>query len=604
MYSWDKFNIEIIDVEDFDDEGNSIVEDINTVYCSCPKCFSKTNQNTLIVNKKEEEWFCVNCSFAGNLIYGEKILPIDLYSEPWSYNLNLKNFSYVNNLSQKVIDNFSSKKISLDTLNHFKISQGLSFSKFTNSFIQHVIYPYYQNDVLVNLIYSNKNKHSEIGGLESCFNYDSIDEECTYFVLNELEVFSFYETGIKNVISFFGANNVKDVVSNQNKFFEFLNSIESKISNVKKIIIALPNSEITNVLKDELLRRLGKERCWVVQPPEVNYSWNQVLIDYGTEKFLKLLDTAKPIPVRGIFEIDDIEEQFDDLYHKGLRKGYSTGFTTVDQFYTVVPGQWTVLTGIPGHGKSNFLDGIMVNLAKNHDWRFALFSPENQPIARHFAGIMEKYYAKPFDIGKVNRINEEEKEEGKKWLKRHFSVILPHEDDSWSIDGILELAKVLVFRKGIRGLVIDPWNEIDHSRPNNQTETEYVSAVLTKIRQFARNMDVHVWLVAHPAKLYKDKDGKYPVPTPYDISGSAHYRNKADNAVTVWRNVGYEDQSVADIHIQKIRFKEVGRVGLCSLRFDSNTNSLVDDIDQFKRQQALDSGEVVPTEKLRIKESF
>ena len=141
-------------------------------------------------------------------------------------------------------------------------------------------------------------------------------------------------------------------------------------------------------------------------------------------------------------------------------------------------------------------------------------------------------------------------------------------------------------------------NELDHSRPNNQTETEYISSALTKIRQFARTYKVHVWLVAHPAKLYKDKDGKYPVPTPYDISGSAHYRNKADNAITVWRNVGHDDQTVSDIHVQKIRFKEVGKVGLVSLRYDPISGDFIDDIDQDKRRNALENGEVIHTAKL------
>jgi twinkle protein len=464
------------------------------------------------------------------------------------------------------------------------------------------VYPYYQENRLSNLVYFYGNNHaSEIGGIETCFNFDKIDSEHTIIVMDELEVFTFHECEKINVISLFGgySTNNQPIEKVKNKLLDFLTNIEDRLTQVKKITLALPNTEKGNLIKEELIRRLGKEKCWIVQPPEADYTWNDVLVDYGKQKFSWLLETAKPIPVRGLFDIDDVEDKLDELYHNGLRKGYSTGFLTVDQFYTVVPGQWTVMTGIPGHGKSNFLDAVMVNLAKNDDWRFGIFSPENQPIQRHFASIMEKYFEAPFDLGKPGRITEDQKEEGKKWLKKHFSIILPDEDANWSIDGVLELAKVLVYRRGMKGLVIDPWNELDHSRPGNQTETEYVSATLTKLRQFARNYDVHVWLVAHPAKLYKDKDGKYPVPTPYDISGSAHYRNKADNAVTVWRNVGHDDQSVADIHVQKIRFKEVGKVGLCSLRFDNGTGSFVDDIDQSKRRNALEEGVVIPTDKLR-----
>lgn len=573
--------------------------------CECPICHNKRKNkavNTLTVDENKGSWFCKHCGYSGNVFQGVQPVPIENHFSPWTLNPFIQNYVYENNLSPIVINNFAKKKISHTTLEHFKVSQGKKYFPSTEDNILCLIYPYFQDGKLVNLVYSHSGKNtSEIGGVQTCFNYDQIDNNHIYIVLDEFETFTFFECDKKNVISLFSGNNT-DNLSNEklkNKLLEFLTNIEDKLKNINKITLALPNTPKGTLIKDELIRRLGKEKCWIVQPPEENYSWNDVYVDYGKQRFNFLLETAKPIPVRGIFDIDDVEDKLDHLYYNGLRKGYSTGFESVDEYYTVVPGQWTILTGIPGHGKSNFLDAIMVNLAKNDDWRFAIFSPENQPIQRHFAGIMEKFFEAPFDLGKPGRITEEQKEEGKKWLKKHFSIILPDEDANWSLEGVLELAKVLVYRKGIKGLVIDPWNEMDHSRPGNQTETEYVSATLTKIRQFARNNDVHVWVVAHPAKLYKDKDGKYPVPTPYDISGSAHYRNKADNAITVWRNVGYEDQNVADIHVQKIRFKEVGKVGLCSLRHDNVSGSFIDDIDQSKRRASLESGEVVSTERLR-----
>lgn len=590
MHNWSDFKIEF-----------QILENIYEYETTCPKCTNQHNIPTLYVNTEEESWFCKHCGFSGTLYQGQQnISPNNI--EPWKLNPYIKNYQPNLTISKVAVENFKKKKITEQTLQHFKIGQAKIYFPNLQDLMTCLIFPYYQNQRLANLVYFyGKNRSSEIGGVISCFNYDSIQNEETYIVYDELEVFSLFEAGKPNVISLFGGFNYSNlsIEKIQNQALSFLSNIEERIQDVKKFIIAMPSTEIGEAIKDELIRRLGREKCWVVQPPEKNYTWNKILIDYGKNKLNGLLEIAKPIPVKGIFEIDDIEDKFDELYYKGLRKGYTTGFSTLNEYYTVVPGQWTVITGIPGHGKSNFLDALMVNLAKNHDFHFGIFSPENQPIARHFASILEKYYESPFDLGRHNRISEEEKELGKIWLKKHFSIILPDEDDNWSIDGVLNLAKVLVYRKGIKGLVIDPWNELDHSRPSNQTETEYVSSVLTKIRQFARNYDVHVWLVAHPAKLYKNQDGKYPVPTPYDISGSAHYRNKADNAITVWRNVGHEDQNIADIHIQKIRFKEVGKVGLVSLRYDSIAGVFIDDIDQNKRIKALENNEVIPTDKMR-----
>jgi len=597
MYRWKDFNINLAENEQLE---SKILE------ISCPKCYHKTkkHKNTLYINTELRSWFCKHCGFAGNLYQGFQPIPLNgTHITPWKLNPFISNYTH-KALNENIIEKFKKRKISKTTLEHFKVGQTKTYFPNLEENINCIVYPYYQNYQLVNLVYFNGNyRTSEIGGVKTCFNYDKINIEHTFIVFDELEVLTFFECDKENVISLFGGNNLdsQNLKKNTNLALEFLQNVEEKIEKIKKITIAFPNNEIANYIKDELIRRLGKERCWIVQPPENNYSWNDVFVEYGKDKLLFLLETAKPIPVRGIFEIDDIEEKFDELYHKGFKKGALTGWPTLDKHYTVVPGQWTIVTGIPSHGKSNFLDALFVNLAKNEDWKFAIFSPENQPLERHFANIIEKYFGQPFDLGRFNRISEEQKEEGKAWLRKHFSIILPHEDDSWSIDGILDLAKVLVYRKGINGLAIDPWNEMDHSRPPNQTETEYTSYTLTKIRQFARNYNVHVWLVAHPTKLHKDKDGRYPVPTPYDISGSAHYRNKADNAITIWRNVGYEDQNCVDIHVQKIRFKEVGKVGLVSLRYDFISGAFIDDIDQDKRKTALENGEIIPTEMLRRK---
>lgn len=598
MQTWKDFNIYL---------GEEVEQaDTGLFSASCPKC--KSSHPSLLVNMHNKVWFCQHCGFSGSLHQGLRIAPT-IQLNPWAENPNINEYNLVNEPNKTISNTFSKLGISNKTLQHFHITHKKNaYFPSSSSNQPALVFPYMKGSVVQNLIYLKGNERaSEYGGVPICFNYNGISEENTFIVLDEIEVLSFYESGKPNAISLFGGQDFKKEQNNNsiesiiNTRLEFLVTIEDKLKQIKKITIAMPSTDIGEQIKNELLRRIGKERCWVISPPEAEYTWNKTLSDYGAEKFHNLLANAKAIPVRGIFEVDDIEEELDNLYYNGLSKGASTGFPSVDDFYTVVPGQWTIVTGIPGHGKSNFLDAILVNLAKFNDWKFGLFSPENQPIARHFAGIMEKYYGQSFEKDRLNRISEEQKEDGKIWLKKHFSIILPHEDDNSTIDGILSLAKTLVFRKGIKGLVIDPWNEIDHARPSGQTETEYISMVLTKIRQFARNYNVHVWVVAHPAKLYKDKTtGKYPVPTPYDISGSAHYRNKADNAITVHRNVGGVDQDVSDIYIQKIRFKEVGRVGMASLRYNAISGQFTDDIDQEKRGIALTQTEATPTAQLMV----
>ena len=575
---------------------------LTSFYLQCPCCPEKRRKKdveTLFIDLKTKQWFCKHCGWAGNLIEG-----VQKYTDKdnvWSHNPFLDiNRIQLNNDS--FFKKFSSHSISKETLKHFKVGfipdQYIPVDCTEQSV---AAYPYFHNGSLVNIVYSGKYLTSEYGGIKSIFNYDAINNETTYITLNELELLSLYEAGITNVISLFGGISMSKPDSHfRNMLLDTLShpEVERRFKKVNKFIIALPNKEQSTFLIEELVRRLGKEKCWIIQPPMAGYTWNTILQNFSKEGLRRILNNAKAPKIRGILEVDDVEDQIDSLFEQGMTRGASTGFDTLDEYYTVVPGQWTVVTGVPGHGKSNVLDHIMVNLAKYSGWRFGIFSPENQPTSRHFASIMEKYAGQPFDKGRPGRMTEDKKDEAKRWVKDHFSVILPHEDDSWSLEGILDLAKSLVYRKGIKGLVIDPWNEIDHNRENNMSETEYISKALTTMRNFARIHQVHIWLVAHPAKLYKDKDGKYPVPTPYDIAGSAHFRNKADNAITVWRNAGRPDQTVADVHVQKIRYKEVGKLGRASLRFDPPSGCFIDDIDQDLRANSLENDLETPTEEL------
>lgn len=379
---------------------------------------------------------------------------------------------------------------------------------------------------------------------------------------------------------------------------------EGNLIESDQLVMVVPSS--SRSLEDELGRRLSRDRCSRVrysspseaplgededdEEPAVYPSACSVYQDLGAGVLVDMVARASPFPVSGIHELDDMEEAFEDLYSNGLQPGHSTGFPSLDSLYTVVPGQWTLVTGIPGHGKSTWLDGVMINLARRYGWRFGVFSPENQPPTRYFAGLMEKLLDKPFTEGPTPRITPSEKNSAKRWLNDRFKIILPDEEGGeWSLDSVLGLARILVRRYGIQGLVIDPWNEMDHSAAGDK-EVSYLSQALTKIRRFARLHSVHVWIVAHPTKLHKDADGMYPVPTPYDVAGGAHWRNKADNVVTVYRFVGHPDQEIADIHIQKIRFKEVGRVGIGHLRTNPLTNCWIDDVDYDRRMYNLDKG--------------
>jgi len=297
-----------------------------------------------------------------------------------------------------------------------------------------------------------------------------------------------------------------------------------------------------------------------------------------------------------IVNATDLVKRLQSYYDNGLPPGDKTGWSTLDPLYTVRPGQMTIVTGIPSHGKSEWLDALMVNLSPS--WQFVIFSPENFPHELHISKILEKWHGKPFDRGMTDRIAPDELADGVGYIDHCFGFFKPAPDlQVPNIFSILNEAGEWFEKRPAgqkRGLVIDPWNELDHMRPSALSETEYISQTLSSVRQWAREFEVHVWIVAHPMKLQKDRDGKYPVPTPYDISGSAHWRNKADNCVAVWRDV-LADNQVVQIHIQKVRFKHLGKAGVVELRYDRVTGRYHDinvRVVAGKDYKARSSGEV------------
>lgn len=392
--------------------------------------------------------------------------------------------------------------------------------------------------------------------------------------------------------------------------WSILGHIEKAVEKAGHFSIMLRNNLPGHALEDEISRRLGRDHCFRTRWHGQNWADPTqagaltCLRQFGTQALQDAVRRIEAYPVSGTYSLDDVDDALEFLYEFGLQPGESTGFPSLDEYYTVKEGQITVVTGIPSHGKSNLLDAIMVNIARNStsEWKFGLFSPENQPIERHYASLMEKYVGAPFTaIAGRERISRTQKDDAKRWLNRHFKVILPDEESgNWSVDEILRLAKSLVYRDGIRGLVIDPWNELDHTRPSAMTETEFISNALTKIRRFARLNGVHVWIVAHPTKMEKRADGLYPVPTPYNISGGAHWNNKADCCITVYRHPGRADQDIVDIHTQKVRFREVGKVGRIALRYSVGDGGYIDDIDQDARTRSLEKGAFAPSVSCRI----
>ena len=533
------------------------------VQTTCPQCSprrKKSKARCLSVNTEKGIWVCHHCDWAGTLKGGVE-------ERPNRQRLIIRpTFQAPSNIPVALRDAFAARGISEAVLQRNRIALGDAYIPQCEAEVACIQFPFYKGGQVVNIKYRalQEKAFRQVAHAEKIlYGVDDLTEDWAVIVEGEIDKLSLEVAGIRNAVSVpDGAPPAGSKPSDAK--FECLQTCEAELVKLNKIILGIYNDPPGKTLQEELARRLGPERCWRVSWPHGCKDANDVLLKYGPEDLRRCIEDAKPYPIEGVLEIVDIIDDVMALYEKGLPGGVSTGWKTVDQCYTVKPGEMTIVTGIPSHGKSEWLDALIVNLADRHDWVMAVFSPENYPPERHIAKLVEKYVRLPFRCGPRERMNPSQLLTGLQWAHDHFTIIAP--EDAITIDSLLQKAKSLVTRRGIRGFVLDPWNELDHRRPASLTETEYVSECLGKIRRFARVHAVHVWVVAHPMKLRRRDDDTYPIPTPYDISGSAHWRNKADNCLTVWRDEQEVDSPVM-LYVQKIRFREVGQVGAVPLRW-------------------------------------
>ena len=408
------------------------------------------------------------------------------------------------------------------------------------------------------------------------YNLDQLKGESECVICEgEIDCLSFHESGVYNTVS------VPNGASKGNQKLEYLDNCIDYFDDKTKIVIATDGDSAGLALRDELARRLGKERCWLVRYPDGCKDANEVLLKYGKEGVKEFLESAYQFPIEGIEKVGDIDDEIMEIYEHGYPSGEAIGFKELDTCISYRPGDFTIVTGTPNAGKSTWLNNVLVRLANRNDWRIAMFTPEKQPNALLSSELIEIFTGKamhPYDSR--YKLGLDELKISKKFLDEYFWFMKIDEIDV-TIEGILEKAKELVVRYGVKALVIDPWNYVEHKIPAGKSETQYISEELTKIKRFKDRYGVHVFLVAHPVKIRKDKEGKFEIPSLYDISGSANFFNKCDNGVVLYRNFA---TGATDIHVQKIRWSFIGKLGTVEFKYDGLTKRFAEVEEHFSSE--------------------
>jgi twinkle protein len=512
----------------------------------CPECShlrKKKSDKCLTWDKNNKRGYCHNCLTA---FFEFRPHEAKEYIVPeWTNKTDLSN---------DAVRYFEGRMINQDTLVKMKVYSDKEFMPQFKEIIPVICFPYFFNDKLINIKYRGREKSFKlIAGAELIFwNIDCLlkfDE--VIIVEGEIDALTFVQAGYDNVIS---------VPNGANKNLEYLDDYIQLFDGINKIYIATDQDTKGIELKTELIRRLGVEKCYVVSFKDCKDA-NEYLLKYGPAIW-DVINEAIPVPVKGIVGINSLYSDIRNLYELGVQSGKTIGQSVIDEYITWETGRLAIVTGIPASGKSEFVDYLVCKLNIKHHWKAGFFTPENYPLKFHYSKLFEKLIGKGF---KQNLTTELEWDMAYEYARNNFFYILNEED--FTLKSIIESAKILIKTRGIKILVIDPYNKLEHKY--NDSETQYISRFLDTLIQFAKMNDILIFLVAHPRKMNK-VNGRIDVPSLYDISGSANFYNKTDYGITVHRKT--DDQNImineVDIYFQKIKYKHLGKQGIISLDYD------------------------------------
>ena len=481
---------------------------------------------------------CMNCNEVFQLhTFKRSSNKMKEYTKPeWKNNTDLSN---------NVIKWFEGRGISQKTLVKMKITEGVEFMPQTNKSENTIQFNYFINNELINIKYRDGRKNFKlVKGAEKVFyNIDrTIGHDYVVIVEGEMDALSFVESGIESVVS------VPNGATINNTNLDYLDSCIDYFETKEKVILAVDADEAGLALKQELIRRLGAERCFTVEFG-AHKDANEFLMEHGRSMLADVIAKAKPVPIENVVTLKDINDELEEFIYEGFKPGYQIGLNNFDSIFSTYTGQFITVTGVPSSGKSDFVDRMVVGYYLKYGWKTAFASPENKPTFLHTHKLIRKlggWMPSKEDIGTENWNNVISK------VNDNFYFI---ENERYDLDAVLAKGAELVKRKGIKCLVIDPYNKVKMQGASAMSIPDATMEYLTRVEAFAKKYDVLVIIVAHPTKMYKKEDGTIDEPTMYSIKGGGEWYDASYHGLLVHRDY---NRKTVKVKVLKVKFQNLG----------------------------------------------
>jgi len=539
--------VEEIEINGFQIENfNQHDLDVGKSQGTCPLCSSSRKPENKKAKCASYDWgrglgTCHNCDSTFQLhTYKRKGKAERDYIKP--------EIQKVKNVGDKTLEWFKTRGISASTLDDLKVSVGKEYMPQTGKAENTIQFNYYVGGELTNIKYRDARKNFKLykGAEKVFYNIDSIvgHKDCI-IVEGEMDVLALHEAGISNVIS------VPNGATLNTNNLDYLDNCIDYFEDKEKIIIAVDSDAAGQALQAELIRRLGAEVCYIATFDDCKDA-NEYLLKYSAKELLSRITNASPVPLENVTTFRDIEDEVTDFVRNGFKKGYQIGLSNFDNIFSTYTGQFITVTGIPSSGKSDFVDQMVVGYNKEYSWKTAFASPENAPTYLHAHKLMRKVWGDMPNKGDIG---------GDKWnqvadhVNNNFFFI---DMERYTLESVLRKGAELVKRKGIKCLVIDPFNKVRDVDCTTEDVNRYTMEYLTKIETFAKKYDVLVMIVAHPTKMYKNSEGQIEEPTMYNIKGGGEWYDASYHGLLVHRD--YEAKTTK-VKVLKVKFQNLGENG-------------------------------------------
>ena len=536
----------------------------------CPMCQGSRTKHkhdrslSLKIDNKGVQYQCHHCDISGGWVNDREwsLETVPVVREP------ITNLNETDN--EDAIKYLQDRRIADSIIQSHAIT---GTRRFNGKTVPAVGFPYRDGDLINAIKWRSADadkRFSQENVCEDFFNIDRyVDGNDLIICEGEIDALAWMTSDLPDNVSVVSIPNgapakVRDgkITPEDDKKFAYIWRAKRELESAPRIILNTDNDGPGNALKEEIIRRIGSSKVWIIDLEDYKDA-SAALETEGKDYLAGQLEDCQPVPMIGLHGAEVFSDAVLDLYENGQLRGARTGLSSLDEFIQIAPGMVTVVTGFPSSGKSDFIDQLCLNLAQSMKYK-TVFCSFEKPPELHLMQLAQKLTKRPFFEGSEHRMTPEERDHAQAWLKEHFLFMDYRRDGPTTIEGILDIASTAVMRMGCRILVIDPYNYITLS--NNSKETDEISSLLTQVQQWAKSHDAHVFFIAHPTKISPDRRGSKVVVSGHDIAGSAAWFAKADIGITLWRDP--HDIDPPEAHVWKVRWAWVGKHGVCPLKFD------------------------------------